>query len=77
MREWQNKHYNKYHKNYAKMQKGISPMSIFSVKFESCSIGSWANCICSKCMKAADIETNEKKKEKLKKRGIYEIFSNL
>ena len=52
-------------------------MSIFSVKFESCSIGGWANCICSKCMEAANIETNEKKKEKLKKRGTYEIFSNL
>ena len=77
MREWQNKHYNKYHKNYAKMQKSVSPMSIFSVKFESCSIGSWANCICSKCMEAADTETNEKKKEKLKKQGTYEIFSSL
>lgn len=78
MHEWQNIHFNKYHKDYAKMRHGgVSPVSIFSVKFESCSIGDWANCICSRCMEAADAEPNEKKKEKLKKRGTYEIFTNL
>lgn len=77
MHEWQNIHFNKYHKNDAKTHRGVSPVSIFSVKFESCSIGDWANCICSKCMEAADAEPNEKKKEKLKKRGTYEIFTNL
>lgn len=77
MSEWQASHFTKYHKNYAKVRHGVSPMSIFSVKFESCSIGDWANCVCSKCMEAADAEPDEKKKEKLKKRGTYEIFNNL
>lgn len=76
MHEWQISHFYKYHKSYAKMQKSVSPISIFSVKFESCSIGNWANCICSKCMEAAEAETDEKKREKLKKRGTYEIFNN-
>ena len=77
MHEWQNKHYAKYHKNRDNEYHGASPMSIFSVKFESCSIGDWANCVCSVCQKAADAETDEKKKEKLKKQGTYEIFTNL
>lgn len=77
MYEWQSKHYTKYHKNRDNEYHGASPMSIFSVKFESCSIGDWAHCVCSVCQKAADAETDEKKKEKLKERGTYEIFTNL
>lgn len=77
MYEWQISHFLKYHKNYAKVHRGVSPISIFSVKFESCSIGNWANCICSKCMEAAEAETDRKKREKLKKQGTYEIFNNL
>jgi hypothetical protein len=75
MYEWQKTHTKKYHKKLP--YRGASPMSIYSVKFESCSIGSWATCTCSECLEAAESETDEKKKEKLIKQGTYEIFNDL
>lgn len=77
MTKWKNAHYKEYHKNYSKQYHGASPMSIFKVQFEACSLGDWADCVCTECMKAADAETNEKKQKRLRERGRFEIFNNL
>lgn len=87
MNKWKERHYKKYHKKTddKKFKKnpfygGVSPVSEFIVEFSSCSIGTGADCICTKCRKDYEklkdkIGTTETKKEleKLSERYRFEI----
>ena len=74
--EWQHIHNKKYHKKGFGYQ-GASPVSNFEVRFGACSIGDWAECVCLNCLKKAEEETDQKKKDKIKKMAKFEIFNNM
>ena len=76
MYKWQREHAKKYHENMASGG-GASPVSFFEVSYGCCSIGSWWNCECSRCMELYKAETDEKKKKKLYKQAVYEIRNDL
>lgn len=76
MRKWQAEHLKKFHKGLSKERRGSAPMSPFKVEFEACTIGDWAECVCTECLKAAEKETG-KKREKLERQARYSIFDNM
>ncbi len=76
MYEWQKSHNKKYHKKGFGYQ-GASPVSNFEVRFGSCSLGSYADCVCTKCYNEWKEETDDKKKNKLAKFMQYELFNNM
>lgn len=78
MNKWKEQHYKKYHKKADDKEfkknpfyKGVSPVSGFIVEFSSCSIGTGADCICTKCRKEYETLKNKigftETKEELKK----------
>ena len=76
MNEWKHIHNKKYHKKGFGYQ-GASPVSNFEVRFGTCALGSWAECVCLECMEYAKKETDNKKISKLKKKASFEIFNGL
>ena len=49
MYEWRKKHNKKFHKR-GFGYRGVSPVSNFEVRFGSCSIGMWCECVCLNCL---------------------------
>ncbi len=74
--EWKHLHNKKHHKKGFGYQ-GASPVSNFEVRFGACSIGDWEECVCINCLKKANEETDQKKKEKILKNAKFEIFNNM
>lgn len=72
MYEWQKSHNKKFHKKGFGYQ-GVSPVSNFEVRFGSCSIGTWADCVCLKCLDDSEKIESPKKAEKMRKFAIHEI----
>ena len=75
MDEWESKHNKKFHKKGFGYQ-GVSPVSNFEVRIGSCSIGMWADCVCTKCKKEVELlksSGNIKKAEKLDKDSSYTL----
>lgn len=72
MYEWQKKHNKKFHKKGFGYQ-GVSPVSNFEVRFGSCSIGTWAECVCLNCLNRLTLDDNVKNAEKIRKSATYTI----
>ena len=70
MYEWQKKHNKKFHKKGFGYQ-GVSPVSNFEVRFGSCSIGTWAECVCLNCFNK--INNDNKNVEKVRKLATFEV----
>lgn len=76
MREWQNIHMKKYHKDYNKQYHGASPVSPFEVRFGICSLGSYADCFCTICERDYKTCMNKdlvKDAERIEKRMKFEV----
>ena len=77
MNEWTSKHMKKYHKQWFKEYHGASPVSPIEVRWGSCSIGTYADCVCTLCEKAYNMNAheleNEKEAEKIKKNMSYNL----
>lgn len=77
MFEFRKAHNKKYHKKgfgYG----GVSPVSNFEVRFGSCSIGTWCECVCLECEKEykkalGENPDNKKKLDKLQKQMVIEV----
>lgn len=74
MYTWEKKHNKKFHKKGFDYQ-GVSPISNFEVRFGSCSIGIWCECVCLDCLeKESNInEVDNKSSKNIKKSAIYTI----
>lgn len=72
MFEWQRKHNKKFHKKGFGYQ-GVSPVSNFEVRFGACSIGTWVECVCLRCLENLKDEENPKKIAKIKKSAMFTI----
>lgn len=70
MYEWQKKHNKKFHKKGFRYR-GVSPVSDFEVRFGSCSIGTWAECVCLNCLNK--INDNNENVEKVRKLATFEV----
>ena len=70
MYEWQKKHNKKFHKKGFGYQ-GVSPVSNFEVRFGSCSIGTWAECVCLACLNK--INDDNENVEKVRKLATFEV----
>lgn len=70
MYEWQKKHNKKFHKKEFRYR-GVSPVSDFEVRFGSCSIGTWAECVCLNCLNK--INDNNENVEKVRKLATFEV----
>ena len=71
MYEWRKKHNKKFHKR-GFGYRGVSPVSNFEVRFGSCSIGMWCECVCLNCLDKVNSE-DTKKAEDIRKSAIYTI----
>ena len=79
MNEWQKAHLKKYHKK-GFGYRGVSPTSVFEIRMGSCSLGTYANCVCTSCLEKADNaeKANDMKNaEKIRKNAKFEVFNNL
>lgn len=72
LEEWKEKHAKKYHKGQA-CGGGTSPVSFFEIRQGFTSIGSYKDCVCTKCYEEYQKETDRKKRDKLYKQAVYEI----
>lgn len=73
----QKSHNKKFHKKGFGYQ-GVSPVSNFEIRFGSCSLGSWCDCVCTVCEKGynkllSEDSLDSKKLEKLKKQAFMEV----
>ena len=72
MDEWERKHNKNFHrKGFG--YRGVSPVSNFEVRFSTCSIGVWCDCVCLECLRELENTTDEEKAEKLRKTSSYTI----
>ena len=79
MRKWQDAHVKKYHKK-GFGYRGASPTSVFEIRMGSCSLGTYADCVCTSCLEKADNaeKANDMKNaEKIRKNAKFEVFNNL
>lgn len=79
MYKWRAEHNKKCHKK-GFGYRGTSPTSNFEIRFGSCSIGNWADCVCTSCLEAADNAEevgDTKAAEKIRKRAKFEVFNNM
>lgn len=78
MNKWTSKHMKKYHKQRFKEYHGASPVSPIEVRWGSCSIGTYADCVCTLCEKAynmnlLEFENPKEEVEKIKKNMSYNL----
>ena len=71
MYEWEKKHNKKFHKKGFGYQGAIG-ISNFEVRFVSCSIGVWCECVCLNCLEKMK-NCDERMLKKLKKNSSYTI----
>ncbi|MBR6610816.1 MAG: hypothetical protein IKK93_01065 [Campylobacter sp.] len=76
MYKWQTEHNKKYHKKGFGYQ-GASPVSNFEVRFGTCSLGDYADCVCTSCYDKWKEEIDAKKRDKIAKYMQYELFNNM
>lgn len=79
MNEWQKAHLKKYHKK-GFGYRGASPVSVFEIRMGSCSLGTYATCVCTSCLekaKNAEEAGDTKNAEKIRKNAEYEVFNNM
>ena len=72
MYEWQKKHNKKFHKKGFGYQ-GVSPVSNFEIRFGTCSIGVWCECVCLDCLSKLTLDNDMKNAEKIRKSATYTI----